>query len=189
MSRFSPRVKLSNSSSTSAISSWFGNQFVAVPGDYYSIATANGTGSSGTITFSSIPATFSHLQVRLIANMGATNNFNIRFNGDTTSANYIYHQIYGDGTNTGAGASVGLPFAGYATTSYYGISIIDIFDYANTNKNKTISTIHGSDANGSGFSLFRSGLWLNTAAINQIEIVAGTNFTTASKFALYGIKG
>lgn len=189
MSRYSPRARLTNTTSTAAVANWFGNQFVVIPGDYYSIATANGTGSSGTITFSSIPSTYSHLQIRLIANMGATNNFSIRFNGDNTSGNYVYHQIYADGSITGAGSSTGIPFAGYATTSYYGISIIDIFDYANTNKNKTISTIHGSDANGSGYSLFRSGLWLSTAAINQIEIFAGTNFTTASKFALYGLKG
>jgi hypothetical protein len=73
-------------------------------------------------------------------------------------------------------------FAGY---------VIDILDYANTNKNKTIRSLAGSDANGSGTIWFGSIAWLSTSAITSLSfnIESGSNFTQYSSFALYGIKG
>lgn len=157
---------------------------------YESIATANGTGSSGTITFSSIPSTFKHLQVRFIANSGSGTNVNMRFNSDS-GTNYTYHSLDGDGATAAASGAITRTstFCGYMTASQYGVSVTDILDYGSTTKNKTVRTFHGSDANGSGSVMVRSGVWLNTNAITTIEIIAAAgNFTTASTFALYGIK-
>ena len=163
----------------------------APSGAYDSIATAVGTGSSGTITFSSIPSTYTHLQIRLIANTGASANINVRYNSDTGS-NYAYHQLVGDGSSASAAAvsSSTVQYGGYSTSSDYGVAVIDILDYANTNKYKTLRSLHGSDANGAGLVLLRSGLWQNTNAINTINLISTSgNFTTGSSFALYGIRG
>lgn len=166
-----------------------GNQYY-LPTAFESIATATGTGSSGTITFSSIPSTFKHLQIRFTAFTSAAININVRFNSDN-GANYAYHQLVGDGasvSSAGVASSV-VMYGGYATSSQYGVGIIDLLDYASTNKNKTMRSLHGSDANGSGLILLRSGLWQNTNAITSIELISTSgNFTTASTFSLYGIK-
>jgi len=59
---------------------------VIMPGSYESIASASGTGSSGTITFSSIPSTYTHLQIRGIGrNSYPSTQVNVRFNSDTGS--------------------------------------------------------------------------------------------------------
>ena len=158
---------------------------------YKSIASANGTGSSATISFTSIPSTFQHLQIRFSAYTSAAANINVRFNSDT-GTNYAYHQLVGDGSSaSAAGVSTSsVMYGGYITASQYGVGVIDLLDYANTNKYKTMRSLHGSDANGSGLVLLRSGLWQNTNAISTIELISTSgNFTTASSFALYGIEG
>ena len=163
----------------------------AAVGDYESIATINGTGASGSITFTSIPSTYQHLQIRFFGFSSTAGNLNVRFNSDNGS-NYAYHQLTGDGaTAAAATSSVTLMFAGYMTATQYGVGVIDILDYDDTNKYKTLRSLHGSDANGSGFVIFRSGLWQNTNAITSITInsPSASNFTTDSSFALYGIKG
>jgi hypothetical protein len=46
------------------------------------------------------------------------------------------------------------------------------------------------DNNGSGSLKMMSGLWVNTSAITSITLThSASNFTTASQFALYGVKG
>ena len=80
------------------------------PSSFESIATATGTGSSGVITFSSIPSTYKSLQIRYMskdtnASDGVLNP-KIQFNSDTGN-NYAYHELRGDGTSatTNAGDS------------------------------------------------------------------------------------
>jgi hypothetical protein len=78
----------------------------------------------------------------------------------------------------------------------FGAGIVDILDYANTNKYKTIRSLTGHDHNGviAGIHAIvnlNSGSWRSTSAINSIVIgvVSGTAFNQYSSFALYGIKG
>lgn len=169
-------------------------------GDFESIATYNGTGSSGVITFSSIPSTYKHLQLRVIARGTAATTLiqhNVTLNGVTGSGSYYaQHEIYGDGATAGANAdaastymSCGLVPAASQAANIYGSLVFDLLDYSNTNKNKTARMIWGLDLNGSGYIDFRSSLALNTNAINSLTITASSgNYTTASSFALYGIK-
>jgi hypothetical protein len=165
-----------------------------------SIATATGTGSSGTITFSSIPSSYAHLQIRALARSteAATGfaNLQIQANGDTAT-NYSTHNFIGNGSSVLA--------AGYASQSLMelgavvrnneaanimGVSIVDIIDYASTTKAKTFKSFAGFDSNGSGRSFLLSGAWYSTSAINSLTLYIGTgNFTTTTRFALYGIKG
>jgi hypothetical protein len=167
---------------------------------YESIQTGIGTGSSGTITFSSIPSTYKHLQIRCTArssSVQSTEYILIRLNNDTT-ANYTYHGTEGSGTaasafgSTGETAGFGTEVTGAgATSNIMGTAIIDILDYASSTKNKTIRHFGGDDKNGTGLMGIRTNLWLSTSAINRIDIISyrAANWTTTSSFALYGIKG
>lgn len=170
-----------------------------IPNDYESIATAVGTGSSGTITFNSIPSTYTHLQIRGIArdDRGVTlNNCYMRLNGATTG--YSTHYLLGNGTSASADnwinadyIDIGINTGASATSGIVSAFVVDILDYANTNKYKTTRQLSGSDQNGSGSLRFQSGLWQSTNAVSTITLHANTswNFTTATQFALYGIKG
>lgn len=171
----------------------------AATNSFESIATAVGTGSSGVITFSVIPSTYKHLQLRWINKNTSTGSYNLlRFNGDSGS-NYADHYLFGQGANPAvAGADTtqtSINLYGSLVTStgsdIYAAHIVDILDYTSTNKNKTVRAIGGQDSNGSGIAILSSGLWMNSStAISSLTITANTgNFTTASQFALYGIKG
>ena len=178
-------------------------QVAASTNSYESIMTANGTGSSGTISFTSIPATYKHLQIRMFAKGTATGGGvntggKLNFNSDTTSTNYYRHSLSGNGTAASAAASnsdneIINSIGSSSSANVYGINIIDILDYADTNKYKTVRNLLGQDNNGSGVVQLTSGLWKNTAAVTRIDLIADptylTNWTTASSFALYGIKG
>jgi hypothetical protein len=170
-------------------------------GDYESIATVNGTGSSDTVSFNSIPATFKHLQIRWIGRCDAATadeNMQLRVNNDT-AGNYSRHFLYGVGSGSpssggdanASGVLVGRITGANSTALIMGAGIIDILDYASGTKYPTFRAISGNDQNGSGLSWFASGSWRNTTAITSIQlkqIFGYGNLTTASTFALYGIK-
>lgn len=177
------------------------------PSSYESIATATGTGSSGTITFSSIPSTYVALQLRILAKDsdagGSTAAIRLQFNSDT-AANYSTHTLFGDGSTVYALGSASttntnsyglLPDSYTGTSNMMGVSIIDIQDYQSTTKNKTVRYFTGFDTNntagGSGGRVgITSGAWYSTAAISTITITNSRfNWTSNSVFSLYGIRG
>jgi len=152
-----------------------------------------GPAGASSVSFTNIPSTYSHLQLRIIGRSASSNYGFLRFNSDSGS-NYASHFLYGDGSSAAAsavtsstsiyGARMG------AATSTFGASIVDILDYANTNKNKTVRTLMGNDENGSGLVLLVSGLWTSTSAISSITYIPQvSDFLQNSQFALYGIKG
>lgn len=166
--------------------------FAPAAGAYESIASA--TGSGQTITFSSIPSTYRHLQLRcnLLSSDGAQPI--IRLNGDTAS-NYAYHLLYGNGSSTAASGSssrtfIGAAVGGLDSTAPYTL-ILDIQNYNSTSQNKTVRMFLGMDTNGGGWVALYSGLWINTSAVNSLTVDAQspTTFSASSSFALYGIKG
>ena len=164
---------------------------------YESIATTTvGSGGTSTITFSSIPATYTHLQIRGIARTtsGTNVDFRIQMNSDTGS-NYARHSLRGDGTNVNGEANASqiymwLDRAIPGATDIFGDVVIDILDYANTSKYKTMRGLGGADRNGSGIIALSSGLWMDTSAITTLTITLETgSFAEYSSIALYGIKG
>jgi hypothetical protein len=176
------------------------SQFIET-GDYQSIATTTvGAGGVSSITFSSIPSTFTHLQLR--TSVRNTLNYswsvNIQLNGAT---NYSRRHRMGQDTNSGtpgvfsdASTTLGETFGTYGSTStqsLFGGAITDILDYTNTNKNKTIRSISGWNAsNGGGVGLFISSLYETTSAITSLVLTPTSgNFAQYSSIALYGIKG
>jgi hypothetical protein len=167
----------------------------APSGAYDSIATTTvGGGGAASITFSSIPQTYTHLQIRFMGVASSATDYTMRFNSDS-GTNYRGHYLYGDGSSALSGQTFGgattrldLLFNGSSTVN--GIMVCDILDYTNTSKNTTTRGIGGYDTNGAGQAVMLSGLWVNTAAITNITITpdSGT-FSQYTSAALYGIKG
>jgi hypothetical protein len=168
---------------------------------YESISTTTvGAGGVSSVVFSSIPASYTHLQIRGIyrsSRASTRDNLALQFNTDT-AANYSDHELYGTGSSALAAATTSATSAISGTTSaasiasnIFGSGVIDILDYANTNKYKTIRALSGFDDNSSSGQIwFFSGNWRSTSAITSITIFAQTgNLTQYSSFALYGIKG
>lgn len=167
---------------------------VALPGDFESISTVTVGTAVTSISFSSIPATYTHLQIRASARTPTTaDNIICQFNGDTAN-NYSTHYISGNGASASSGASttINYMFVSYVLNSanVYNAFIVDVLDYANTNKYKTLRSLSGSDLNGSGYAQLYSGNWRNTNAITSITIktLSSVDISQYSSFALYGVK-
>lgn len=172
---------------------------VILPGSYeYIDSVTVGAGGQSSISFTSIPSTYKHLQIRYIvrSTQAATETgINARLNSDTGS-NYAWHYLFGDGASVAAGAgstqtSINLVnVAGNsATASAFAVGVLDVLDYANTNKYKTLRLLQGWDGNGAGRVNFSSGLWMSTSANTAIELYPSSgNWAQYSSFALYGIK-
>jgi len=160
---------------------------------YESIATATATGSQSALTFSSIPSTYKHLQIRGINRTAAGGGVNLTINSDT-GANYAQHRLEGNGTTASAAGFASqnnIPVSSNSTAAdTMAVSIMDILDYGSTSKYKTFRVFRGFDANGSGSVIITSGLWMNTNAITSITLTnaSANNFDSTTTFALYGIK-
>lgn len=176
---------------------WASSQQGAAATSFESIATVSvGSGGSSSVEFTSIPGTFAHLQLRAYALPNGSNNFAVTFNNDT-AANYSTHQLQGDGASAsalGASSTNSMFLLGLYTdsSSYAGVTIIDILDYANTNKYKTIRALSGQDGNATGTATdwrvtFGSGNWRSTNAVTSIKI-SSPSWRQYSHFALYGIR-
>lgn len=149
------------------------------------------------ITFSSIPQTYSHLQLRLFAQTSASgtgfSGYDTYFNSDNTATNYWRHYFIGTGAAVAGGGSNNSAFGygngGNSLSKPYGVTVIDIFDYTNTNKKTTSKAVSVSENNDStGYVIYNSLLWNNTAAVTTIRITSYYAWTAYSSFALYGIK-
>jgi len=158
-----------------------------------SILSANGTGSSGTITLNSIPSTYKHLQLR-ISMVASSGDCYIQVNSDTGN-NYARHVLRGSGSGSGSTFGVASTFTfanlfpGGISSSFPSVAVIDILDYASTSKYKTFRIFSGQRFTGSGYLEFCSGLWMNTAAISSISVLnSGSSWTTNTRVSLYGIK-
>ena len=180
----------------------FSTGVAPVTTSYVSIQTATVTsGGTSTITFSSIPSDYTHLQLRILARntygAGSDGDYiKVQFNSDTGS-NYVEHQLGGNGSSASASAFTSqtatflqrLAATGLSS-SIFGATVTEILEYKNTNKYKTLRTLDGVDYNGGGSIYLTSGLWMSTSAITSITLNAGsgTGFEQYSTFALYGVK-
>ena len=189
----------------SARSYGFGKALQGSLSAFDSIQTfAVGSGGSASITFSSIPDTYKHLQVRaLIRSTVSAGSFDVlmRFNGDTGNM-YTGTQLYGDGAGTGnqnglnggVASSNAYPFYTIGDTgqsNVFGPGILDVIDYTNTGKYKVWKSLEGFDQNGSGgHILLRAGSYISLNAISSITFTPDAgSFKENTHFALYGIKG
>lgn len=169
---------------------------------YESIATVTGNGSATTLSFTSIPQTFKHLQIRIIARSTTVSAgsgwIDGIFNSDSGS-NYSFHFLAGDGTSASASAGtsrsqakIGLMWGANERVNTFEATICDILDYTDTNKYKTTRSLIGGDTNASTYQeiVLLSNGWRSTSAITRIDLSAGGwTFATGTSIALYGIKG
>jgi hypothetical protein len=174
--------------------------FTPFTSDMESIATTTLSASQSIITFSSIPSTFKHLQVRMLGRTdvnGATDNIQIYFNGDNSNA-YSRHQFTSDfGSPSSATADPDQPlFTGTVggnsnNANVFGLAIIDVVDYSVSGKLKITKAFTGVDYGSNGYMTQHAGSWNNTSVITSVSLArqSGSNFVAGSRFALYGLKG
>jgi hypothetical protein len=152
--------------------------------------TISGT-STNTITFSSIPATYTDLEIVFNGGVNTgTANILIQFNGDTTT-NYSYTQLTGDGGTAqsyrgSTTSSILSNYWGYPTADNNTNMLFKVMNYANTTTFKTVLTRSNNAANGTSAVV---GLWRKTPeAINSVTLfTSANNFANGSTFSLYGI--
>jgi len=167
----------------------------------YNLISSQVLGSStASVTFSSIPQTYTDLVLRISARSDYSSvleQFKITFNGDS-SAIYSYTYLRGNGaaasssqdlTNTyalGAGGADG----NTSTASTFGNAEIYLPNYTSTTS-KPLSFFGANETNATNAYLTASAnLYRNTTAISSILIApaAGSNWLTNSSFYLYGLK-
>lgn len=194
-------LQATNANGDSAASSGVSGT-VVTPNSFESIATASGTGSSGVITFSNIPSTYTALQFRILGRTTSeqTNtDLYVRYNSSTSG--YASHNVQGNGSIVETKSDINetnifiyQSMTGNAVSSnIMGVAIVDIHDYVNTSRNKTLRVFSGRETN---LGASQSAVWLssgflnNTAAVSSVTFTLGAgNWTTNSIISLYGIKG
>jgi hypothetical protein len=173
---------------------------LATTDGFFQIATTTLNVAASTVTFSSIPQDYTHLQLRISCRSTTAAGLSwsrLRMNSDSTNANYKGHQLYGDGSSTASsafgsdpGIAAFLTVGSTGTANVFNAAIIDILDYNNTNKYKTIKVLQGNDTNGAGYIIFHSGVWMSTSSINSLTFLdtSAGNYAQYSTFSLYGVK-
>jgi hypothetical protein len=156
---------------------------MAAGATYEPIATT--TASSGTtVTFSSVPQTYTDLFLVVEGYGTEPTGVTLHFNGDTNQ-NYSYTTVSGSGTAASSGSNINMSFinGGVFSTSR-GVSTYNIMNYSNTTTYKTVI----GRGNTTGHETKEVvGLWRSNAAISSVSIQC-SNFQPTCYFTLYGIK-
>ena len=147
------------------------------------------SGGISSVTISGLPQSgYQHLQIRalLLPNSGGGNTNYIQLNNDT-GGNYSWHMLRNTSALSGASdVEMILPSA-YGSPSSI---IIDILDYTDTTKYKTIRAIGGGDNNSAGFVNLTSGSWRNLSSINSFKLYNNSgSYLQYSNISIYGIRG
>lgn len=149
-------------------------------------ATVTNT-STTTITFSSIPSTYTDLVLVLFGGIDpSAAEFSLRMNGDTGNT-YSTTRLRGNGSTlaTDRQANIDYIHIGSPGNSLaVGNSIVNIFNYANTT---TFKSVIARSNNTTRDIIQTAGVWRNTSAITSLSVQAGPIFTNGSTLALYGI--
>lgn len=155
--------------------------------------------SASTVTFSSIPQSYTDLVLlysgRVSPNANVEASINLRFNGDTAS-NYSSSLFSGNGSTTAfsldsnqtnAYIFYGLT-ADNSTANTFGNGEIYIPNYTSSS-NKSFSSFGVAETNATAARIGNTSLlWRNTAAITSISLTPFSgSFVTNSSFYLYGI--
>lgn len=173
---------------------WTGG--LKMPATYEPIATTTLGSAVSSITFSSIPITYTDLKLVLTINGVSSTTGSYVFiypNSQQTATNYSYIQMQGNGSATSS-TSVQNSFIQtrnvMPSTTAIAVYIADILNYAN-GTNKTILTTFTSDNAGSGVTEFTAGNWRSNSNITSLLLTisssATVNFGVGTTATLYGI--
>ncbi len=160
-------------------------------GSYELITTVSLTSAAATITFSDIPQTYTHLQIRAIAK-GDSAQGNLRLN--SALQNHQEHLLQGNSSAVGAGSAYVWTYIRAfnvgTLTNNFGVMIADIVDYSSSFKKPVVKFLTGYTNPGQHQITFGSGFNPNatTSPITSIQIL-NSSFHAGSRFSLYGIKG
>lgn len=152
-----------------------------------------GAGGAATIGFSSIPATYTDLQVMFSTRVSGSGNYlqcNVSINGQGSGVNITARTLWGAGTSAGSNTTeYGFhSTAASATASTFANASIYFPNYAgSTNKSYSIDDVTETNAT-DAVKHFTAGLWSQTAAINQLTFTPSSGtFDQYSTATLYGI--
>jgi len=158
---------------------------MAAGATYEPIATQTASGSTTSISFTSIPSTYTDLIV-VIRVLGSAADFDLRINNDSGS-NYSVTRIYGDGSSAASNratsqTAIQMTLGG----ANPGVNILQFNNYSNTTTNKTM--LQRLNIPGGYVGAF-VGLYRSTSAINRLDFIAqsGNNIQANSTYTLYGI--
>jgi len=152
-----------------------------------------GAGGAASMTFSSIPDTYTDLVVKVSAmNTVGLSVTTLKFNG--SSSGYTYKALRGSGSAAASFDQATWGSGAYIQTGYNingttpNSNEIYIPNYAGST-NKSVSIDGVQEANSStAYSFLVAALWSNTAAITSITLAPDTdNFAQYSTASLYGI--
>jgi hypothetical protein len=163
-----------------------------MPATYEPIATQTLGSAAASVTFSSIPSTYTDLVIISAAKItsGSGIDMVMRFNGDS-GTNYSAVVLFGTGATVSStylvnNTNMYCDYYGALDSAVYNTCIINIQNYSNSTTYKT-TLIRSNNAN-IGLDAI-SGSWRSTAAINSVLLFpTASTFTTGSTFSLYGIK-
>lgn len=168
--------------------------------DYELISTTLVTSAVASVTFdvSTLASTYKHLQIRALGKSSATasDSIDLTFNNDTGS-NYSYHELYGNGSSVGSGASTSRAniaavcgMRSSSDTYVFDAAVIDLLDPFSTSKNKTSRSFRGGTGGTGSVVYLVSGAWFSTSAVTSIKLTGrSNNLGVGSRFSLYGLKG
>jgi hypothetical protein len=155
---------------------------------YTPIASITLGATASSVTFSSIPQTYTDLVLVGSVNTTAGLDYWYRLNGDT-GTNYSNTRLSGNGSTASSfrAASASLIYLNAATASGQHNFTMHLMNYSNTTTNKT-QLIRFDNAGTD--TILRVGLYRSTAAISTVLIQTDSStFTAGSTFNLYGILG
>lgn len=161
---------------------------------YEPIASQTLGSSTATVTFSSIPGTYTDLVlVTWVKGVSSGGGLRVRLNDDSAQ-NYSTTYLEANGSSATSQRESSQPVIGTSwradTDSTGHMWFATFFSYSNTNVFKTVL----GQSSKAGTSVDRTvSLWRSTSAITKITLAAGGSFPnynldTGSTFALYGIK-
>ena len=157
---------------------------------YDKIATNTLGVTATSVTFSSIPSTYTDLVLVITPiYLVSGTEIDVTFNGDTAT-NYSRTQVGGNGTaavsvRESSATKFRLTYSANVASTFVYNAIVNIMNYSNTTTYKTALS-RGNNASGGVEA--EVGLWRSTSAISTIAIASSGTFNTGSTFNLYGIK-
>lgn len=158
---------------------------------YEPIASNILTSAAASVTFSSIPQTYTDLViVTNAATTSGTAQTEFLLNGDTGS-NYSFNRNHGDGTTPFSSAPTNVAFGqlswgGYLGSAFGQTVVAFINNYSNTSVYKHVVSRNSNPAYGTGVVL---NMWRSSAAITSILMRSdAATYAIGSSFTLYGIK-
>jgi len=171
-------------------------------GDFELIETITlADSTTPSVSFTQIPSVYKHLQVRAFVRSALTGTESVENLGllinDATSG-YSFHFLGNTSGSTSVTSSASLNTAtivaarimgGTNESNYFSPVVIDFPEAFSTTKNKTFLASSGNPGQNQRTINYRSGMLASTSPINKLTFQVANNFTTTSKFSLYGIRG